>query len=62
MRIEETKKIRRTLGLTQVEFAKELGVSRQSVAYWETNRSTPSPAAIKKLIAFCKLNDITIER
>lgn len=62
MRILETKKIRQTMGLTQKEFADELGLSRMAVAKWETNISEPSPATIKKLIAFCQKNKIRITR
>lgn len=62
MRIEETKKIRKTMGLTQTEFAKILDVTKTTVCNWETGVYEPSPEAIKKLITFCKENKIRITR
>ena len=62
MKIFETKKIRKTMGLTQKEFAEELGLSRMAVAKWEANISEPSADTIKKLIKFCKENKIRITR
>lgn len=62
MRIEETKKIRRTVGMTQEEFAKELGLSRMTIAFWEIGKYEPSPMAIKRLIEFCKEHKIRITR
>lgn len=62
MRIEETKKIRKTMGLSQTEFAKVLGVTKTTVSNWETGVFEPSTNTIKKLIEFCKQHDITITR
>lgn len=36
-------------GLTQVELAKEVGVSFPTVSSWETGKSIPSPRHLKKL-------------
>ena len=54
----DTKKIRLSLGYTQGEFAKELGLTLQCVSNWETGIRKPSPSSIKKIIRFCKINDI----
>lgn len=62
MRIEETKKIRLTMGLKQNEFAEAVGVSRATVSNWERGFVVPDPDNIKKLIAFCKENKIRITR
>lgn len=44
---EQVKEVRVALGLTQVEFAKEVGVSQPLVAMWEGGDRDPSgPAAI----------------
>jgi putative transcriptional regulator len=41
------KELRFNLGMTQEQFAAELGVTAGSVRRWETGRNTPSPLAIK---------------
>lgn len=44
---EKVQEIRVSLGLTQVELAKEVGVSQPLVAMWESGDRVPSgPAAI----------------
>lgn len=44
---EQVQQIRVALGLTQVELAKEVGVSQSLVAMWEGGDRTPTgPAAI----------------
>ncbi len=49
------KKIRNNLGLTQAEFAEELGISRASLSDYERNR-TKLPLYIEKLIK-CMFGD-----
>ncbi len=49
------KKLRNKMFLTQLEFAKELGVSIASVARWETGENEPT-MKVKK-----KLNDLFIK-
>lgn len=51
------KSIRQKTGVTQKEFAKEIGVSEQSVVLWETGKRTPRPSSIKRIIAYCKAHD-----
>lgn len=44
---EQVKEVRVTLGLTQVEFASQVGVSQPLVAMWENGKREPNgPAAI----------------
>lgn len=44
---EQVQPVRVALGMTQVEFARELGVSQPLVAMWESGDRIPSgPAAI----------------
>lgn len=38
----EVKEIRKSLGLTQVEFAKKLGVDTKTVQNWESGKNIPS--------------------
>ena len=41
------KELRFRLGMTQEQFAMELGVTVASVRRWENNKATPSPLAMK---------------
>lgn len=50
--------IRETLFLTQVEFAKLLGVSFETVNRWENGKFKPSMKIKKKLHELCKENNI----
>lgn len=43
---ERLKKIRKTLGLTQQEFADVLKISRGNIAAYEVNKNNPSDAVI----------------
>ncbi len=44
---KEVKELRNALGITQVQMAEQLGVSRVLVAAWESGRNVPrGPAAI----------------
>lgn len=45
----EIKEIRKNAGLTQVVFAKYLGVSLKTVEAWECGRNQPSGAACRML-------------
>ena len=44
---EDIKKIRNSLGLTQLIFADVLGVSKKTVEAWESNKSNPSGPALR---------------
>ena len=48
--------IRRQTGLTQKEFAQELGV--RTVANWESGKCFPNFRSMKKIVAFCMRCDI----
>ena len=45
----EIRAIRKVLGLTQEQLARELGVSWASVTNWERGRNKPSPLAAYRL-------------
>ena len=46
---EDIKNLRESLGMTQEEFAREVGVSFSTVSRWETGRGEPSPLARQRL-------------
>jgi transcriptional regulator with XRE-family HTH domain len=48
------KETRKRLGLTQVQFAQELGVSFQSVNRWERGKTKPLPILLKQIEAMVK--------
>lgn len=43
------KETRKRLGLTQLQFAKTLGVSFQSVNRWERSKTKPLPIVLKQI-------------
>ena len=49
MESTKVKKIRLALGLTQEEFAHQLGVTLSTVNRWENGRTTPSRLAKKQI-------------
>jgi len=48
----DIKKLRKELGLTQVEFAERLGVASMTVKRWEAGTARPSQLALRQL---CRL-------
>jgi putative transcriptional regulator len=50
------KELRYRLGMTQEQFAVELGVTVASVRRWENNKVTPSPLAMKVMESLESLN------
>jgi DNA-binding transcriptional regulator YiaG len=46
---EEIRQLREALGLTQEQFAREVGVSFSTVSRWETARGEPSPLAWRRI-------------
>lgn len=42
--------LRVEMKMTQAVFARELGVSQQSVAHWETGRSYPEHVTLKQMV------------
>ena len=45
------RKLRRSLGLTQEQFAVKVGVTFSTVNRWENGRGTPSPLAMRRITA-----------
>lgn len=56
----DIKQIRTKLLLTQQEFAYELGLSIVSIQRWESGKSEPSLRNKRKIIDFCKNNNINL--
>lgn len=55
--MNESELIRETrfrLGLSQIEFARQLGVATATVARWEAGKTRPSPARLEALAALCR--------
>ncbi len=49
---EQIKKLRLSHNLSQVELARKLGVSKQSVSNWENDNIMPSIDVLKKICSF----------
>ena len=45
-------------GMSQLELAEQLDVSRQSISKWETDASIPE---LEKLVKMCELFDVTLD-
>ena len=58
---EAIKTIRKKALLSQVDFAKQLGVSHSTVNRWETRKTLPNFKTMKKIDAFCKENSIDFD-
>ena len=54
---ERLKKLRKTLDLTQQEFADKIGVKRNSLANYETGRNTPIDAIILSICREFNVNE-----
>ncbi len=54
------RQIRAALGLTQTEFGRRLGVSRQSVAYWEVGERRPDIMHAMDLVRLAHEADMTM--
>ncbi|HUS59579.1 MAG TPA: helix-turn-helix domain-containing protein [Planctomycetota bacterium] len=54
MTVDEIKELRRLSGLSQEEFARELGISFATVNRWENGRALPSRLALRLLEQFKK--------
>ena len=50
--------LRAAHGMTQEQLAEQLGVSRQSVTKWESDKSYPE---MDKLIKLCQIFDCTLD-
>lgn len=49
-------KLRKRKGISQEEFANEIGVSRQAVFKWESGENTPDIEKIKKIVLFFNIS------
>ena len=49
---EQIKKLRTAYGISQVELARKLNVSKQSISNWENNNIMPSIDMLKKICIF----------
>ena len=58
---DDIKKIRLKTFLTQEAFAKELGVSFNTVNRWETGKQRPSIKVMKLIDDYCKKNGIDFD-
>ncbi len=58
---EATKKLRKTLILSQTEFAEQLGVSFQTVNRWERGTHEPTIKAKRKLAPYFKKYKIEVD-
>ena len=52
---ENIRKMRTSMGLNQVEFAKRIGVSKQCVSNWENDNVMPSVEMLVKIADFFKV-------
>lgn len=53
---DNIRKLRINFGLNQVEFAKEIGVSKQCVSNWENDNVLPSIEMLIKIADFFKVS------
>lgn len=61
--VERRKPLREAFGLSQVDLAKQLGVSDAALSKWESGKSTPRGEGRRKYAAFCKTaEDVLKER
>ena len=55
------KKIRRSFFMTQAEFAKEIGVSLQTVWSWENGKRSVSMQHMKQIARFCRKHKVDLD-
>ena len=56
----DVKQIRLQALMTQHEFAKELGLAVGTIAKWEVGITQPSVTNKRKIVEFCKKNNISV--
>lgn len=54
------KALRENLFMTQIEFGTAIGVHVETVRAWETGRFSPSLKNKRKIVEFCKKNNISV--
>jgi len=52
------KKVRKQLGITQEQLARELDISFSTINRWENGHTSPSKLARRRLLEFCRNNDL----
>lgn len=55
---DEIKKIRQKCFLSQEAFGREIGVSFSSINRWESGKTKPNMATMKKIKDFCETQSI----
>ena len=55
---DEIKELRHKCLLSQMDFAKEVGISFSTVNRWETGKSMPSYKALKRVEVYCEKKSI----
>ena len=55
------KRIRKELGLSQVQLARELSISFSTINRWENGKSHPSQMAKELFYNFCKSKSIDVD-
>ena len=54
------KELRHNLFMTQAEFAKLMGVTEQTIRFWESDKKIPHLRNQKKIFELCKENGIEV--
>jgi transcriptional regulator with XRE-family HTH domain len=54
------KKVRKQLGITQEQLARELDISFSTINRWENGHTSPSKLAKRRLLEFCRNNNVDI--
>ena len=54
---DRIRRLRKSLDLTQAEFAEQLGMKQNTIATYEMGRSTPSDPAISNMVRAFKVNE-----
>ena len=52
------KKVRKQLGITQEQLARELDISFSTINRWENGHTSPSKLARRCLLEFCRTNNL----
>jgi len=60
MKKSNIKRLREEIKLTQEQFAKEIGVCKISVSYYESGKVTPSAPVMSRIIKVAKRYRVTI--
>lgn len=55
------KRVRKELGLSQEQLARELSISFSTINRWENCKSHPSQMAKELFYSFCKRNNIDVD-